>query len=107
MHSCGINIIFLNMSLPEESKLSSNCHVVFTQEADHMNDDIVTILYCSDVFGSTTVLQEINEINLNGRGSESESTGSDDQQANNWNDDVDGLDEGVGDISSWCEHRNY
>ena len=34
---------------------------------------------------------------------ESESTGSDDQQANNYNDDVDGLDEGVGDISSECE----
>ena len=39
-------------------------HVESAKEADHLNDDIVKSLSCSDVFVSTRILHEMNEIIL-------------------------------------------
>ena len=74
---------------------------------DQMKNDILTSLFCSDFFGSTSVLQKMNlkkSQETKQRLSNAESTNSDDCQVNNWNDDGESLDEGVGDISSECDH---
>ena len=75
----------------KKSKDSFNCHGVSAKEADGMNDDVVTSMSCSDVLCSTRVSHEINLKSPD--------------RANNRNDDVKSLDEGVGDISSECEHE--